>query len=458
VWWWLSALYLDAIAVALTLGGAALLRLGPLQGWEMITAGLSPGVALNNLAVALPIWIASLAAFGLYSPTISRNPVEQTKRIVSAGLAAPIAFISLAFVFHQDPSRLWVALATVLTIPSVTLGRRGLQAVVSSQRNRGKWQTKVVLVGRHEAKALVEELTINTSLGLQPVATCGFAWEDLPHGELHDLASIVRTHGVRGVLIVAMDMERDEINRAVAVADELPAEVVLLPGLDYTLAHNLSVLPLGNQPGLALQPASLRNYQRLLKRGLDLVFASAALVVLSPVLFAVGILIRLNSRGRAIFKQPRVGEQGEIFTVWKFRTMVDGAAESDELYVAQDNGFGFTLKMPGDPRVTGVGKFLRRTSLDELPQLINVIKGDMSIVGPRPVTLRERDQTESVLAGRLLVTPGITGLWQVSGRSALSAEDRARLDLTYVRNWSLLLDLYIMLRTIPAVVRKHGAY
>jgi lipopolysaccharide/colanic/teichoic acid biosynthesis glycosyltransferase len=138
--------------------------------------------------------------------------------------------------------------------------------------------------------------------------------------------------------------------------------------------------------------------------------------------------------------------------------MVDGSDEDAERFVAQDDGWGFTLKNPEDPRVTSVGKWLRRLSLDELPQFVNVVRGDMSLVGPRPVTLREGSFSESILSGRFLMPPGITGLWQVSGRHTLDADDRARLDLTYVRNWSFLLDVYIILRTIPAIFSKHGAY
>jgi lipopolysaccharide/colanic/teichoic acid biosynthesis glycosyltransferase len=215
----------------------------------------------------------------------------------------------------------------------------------------------------------------------------------------------------------------------------------------------VSIVTVGDEPGLLLEAASLRTYQRVMKRALDFVCAAMLLIATAPVLLAIATAIKINSRGPVIFKHERVGERGRSIRVWKFRTMVDGAENYASEYVVRDELTGFNLKVPDDPRITSVGRWLRKWSVDELPQLLNVLRGEMSLVGPRPVT-----SSESLLAGRLLVPPGMTGLWQVSGRSDAAPEVRTRLDLTYVRNWSLLLDLYIMLRTIPAIVRKHGAY
>jgi exopolysaccharide biosynthesis polyprenyl glycosylphosphotransferase len=425
---------------------------------DYASSGLSPELLAGHIALALPVWIFALAAFSLYSPVRNMNAVEQARRLVAAGLAAPIALVSISFALRQEPSRLWIALSTLLVIPVVALERRALQSFVSRRRAKGRWQTPVVVVGRREAKGLLEDLVMNPVRGMQPVATCGFNWDGLPEGTLNELDQLVRNSGAGTVVIVATDMERDEVNHVVAVADQLPAQVLILPGLDYTLAHNLAIVPVGDEPGLSLEPASLRSYQRLMKRTLDIVLSALALAFTWPALLMIGLLVRLDSPGPALFKQPRLGHGGKVFTVWKFRTMTDGSDEDAELHVEQDDGWGFTVKAPDDPRVTSVGRWLRRLSLDELPQFVNVFWGDMSLVGPRPVTLREGAFSESVLTGRFLMPPGITGLWQVSGRHALTPEDRARLDLTYVRNWSLLLDIYIIIRTIPAVFAKHGAY
>ncbi len=457
-WWRSTALVFDMTAVALALVTAGLLRLGPLENLEYASDGLGSGLLSGHIALAIPLWIGAMAAFSLYSPIRNMNAVEQARRLVAAGLAAPIALVSISFALRQEPSRLWIALSTLLVIPMVALERRALSGLVARKRSRGKWQTPTVVVGRREAKALLEDLMMNPVRGMQPVATCGFAWDGLPDVTLQELDQIVRRTGAGTVVIVATDMERDEVNHVVAVADQLPAQVLILPGLDYTLAHNLAIVPVGEEPGLSLEPASLRTYQRLLKRTMDIVASLLALLVAMPAMVTIGMLVRLNTPGPAIFRQPRLGQGGKVFTVWKFRTMVDGSDEDAELHVSQDDGWGFTIKAPNDPRVTSIGKWLRRLSLDELPQFINVLRGDMSLVGPRPVTLREGSYSESILGGRFLMPPGITGLWQVSGRHALAAEDRARLDLTYVRNWSLLLDIYIILRTLPAVVSKHGAY
>ncbi len=457
-WWRTTAIGLDTAAVVLALAAAAILRLGPLENLDYASPGLAPSLLVQDVALAVPLWIAAMAAFSLYSPIRNMNAVEQARRLVAAGLTAPIALVSISFALRQEPSRLWIALSTLLVIPIVALERRALSWFVSRKRARGKWHTRVIVVGRREAKALLEELVMNPARGMQPVATCGFSWDGLPEGTLNELDYVVRQNSAATVVIVATDMERDEVNHVVAVADQLPAQVLILPGLDYTLAHNLAIVPVGDEPGLSLEPASLRNYQRVIKRTMDVVLAATALLVTLPVLLAIGLLVKLNSAGPAIFKQPRLGHGGKIFTVWKFRTMVDGSDEDAESHVLRDDGWGFTVKEPDDPRVTSIGKWLRALSLDELPQFVNVFRGDMSLVGPRPVTLREGSFSESVLGGRFLMPPGITGLWQVSGRHTLAAEDRARLDLTYVRNWSLLLDVYILLRTIPAILRKRGAY
>jgi exopolysaccharide biosynthesis polyprenyl glycosylphosphotransferase len=447
-WWRTVALFADTGSVALALGGAALLRFGPLRSFDLTSAGLNSEPLVDHMILAVPLWIASFAAFSLYKPARNMNPVEQARRLVAAGLAAPIALVSLSFAVRQEPSRLWIALSTLLVIPVVAFERRALDWFVSRRRVKGRWQTPVVVVGHREAKAVLEELVLNPIRGLQPVATCGFGWDGLPEGNFSELNYIVRMNQASAVVIVTTDMERDEVNHVVAIADQLPVQVLVLPGIDYTLAHNLAVVPVGEEPGLLLEPASLRIYQRIAKRTIDLLFSAAALLVTLPALLTIAFLIRIDSPGPALFKQVRVGRGGRVFTVFKFRTMLDGAEMRD------DDEFGFVLQPADITRVTRVGRWLRRLSLDELPQFLNVLRGDMSIVGPRPL-LGTGVVSDPVLACRLLMPPGMTGLWQIQRKSKTSPEELLRFDVTYTRNWSLLLDIYIILKTVPALIQKH---
>lgn len=207
----------------------------------------------------------------------------------------------------------------------------------------------------------------------------------------------------------------------------------------------------------AAPPSRSRIYRESVKRVVDIVLSVVALVVCSPILAGLAVIIRLDSRGPATFKQTRVGRHGKTFSVWKFRTMVHDAERYESTHVHTDARWGFTLKNPHDPRITRFGKFLRRSSLDELPQFVNVLRGHMSIVGPRPLKPYEVE-LDGQLTNRLRMRPGITGLWQVSGRHELPGDARARLDLAYVHEWSLRRDVVILLRTIPALLNGRGAY
>jgi len=219
----------------------------------------------------------------------------------------------------------------------------------------------------------------------------------------------------------------------------------------------IAVRPVGGLPLLYVDEPTFTGGTRVLKRAIDIAGAGLGLLVLSPLLVTVAALIRLTSSGPALFRQTRIGKDGREFRVVKFRTMyVDAEARLADLQ-ADNESDGLLFKIAHDPRITVLGGVLRRTSIDELPQLLNVLRGDMSLVGPRPLPVKD-SAFEGHVRRRLLVRPGITGLWQVSGRSQTSWDDAVRLDLYYVENWSLSLDLTILMRTVLAVVRGEGAY
>jgi exopolysaccharide biosynthesis polyprenyl glycosylphosphotransferase len=211
-------------------------------------------------------------------------------------------------------------------------------------------------------------------------------------------------------------------------------------------------------PLFEIKPPVFEGAQFVVKRLFDIFVSALLLMIFSPVLIATALAVKLTSRGPVFYPSPRPGLGGENFNCIKFRTMVTNADSLQEELEEFNEADGAIFKIREDPRLTRVGGFLRRWSLDELPQLINVLKGDMSLVGPRPLPLRDYERLDEWHKKRYLVLPGLTGLWQVSGRSDLDFDDLVRLDFLYIERWSVFLDIVIMLRTVPAVVRKHGAY
>jgi exopolysaccharide biosynthesis polyprenyl glycosylphosphotransferase len=234
---------------------------------------------------------------------------------------------------------------------------------------------------------------------------------------------------------------------------------VVSPGvMDMTQAR-LSLRLTAGLPLLHVEKPQYEGTQRFQKQLFDFCFSVAALIATSPLLIASALAIKLTSRGPVFYPSERIGIDGKPFRMFKFRTMTDGAdTQVDNLLTLNDSVGGMLFKMRDDPRVTRVGKILRRFSIDELPQFLNVVKGDMSVVGPRPPLRREVDNYEVDVRRRLLVKPGVSGLWQVSGRSDLSWDESVRLDLSYVDNWSMSGDLVIIAKTVKAVLTSHGAY
>jgi exopolysaccharide biosynthesis polyprenyl glycosylphosphotransferase len=236
----------------------------------------------------------------------------------------------------------------------------------------------------------------------------------------------------------------------------MDVDLHLSTGLLGVAASRVAVQRFGDAPVLGLRRVELTGFQQTVKRAFDLVVAGLLLVALAPVIAACALAVRLDSPGPVLFRQRRVGRGGREFTMHKFRSMVPDAERHLAALVPRNQADGPLFKLRGDPRVTRVGRVLRAWSLDELPQLLDVLRGDMSLVGPRPPLRGEAANYGAWLPNRLRVKPGVTGLWQVSGRHQLSFEDYVRYDLFYVENWSLVMDLFIFLRTIPTVLRRSG--
>jgi exopolysaccharide biosynthesis polyprenyl glycosylphosphotransferase len=278
-------------------------------------------------------------------------------------------------------------------------------------------------------------------------------------GGFDSVARAVRLNSADTVAVLASpDLGPEQLRRLAWELEPTGADLMVAPSLVEVAGPRLSIRPVSGLPLLQVEQPQFTGARRFVKATFDRTLATLALLVLSPLLLTVGAAVRLSSSGPALFRQERVGRNGRTFTMVKFRTMVvDAEAKRDEL-LAQSDRDGLMFKMRLDPRITRVGGLLRRYSLDELPQLINVVRGDMSLVGPRPPLPAEVAEYPQDVRRRLLVPPGLTGLWQVSGRADLSWEESVRLDLRYVDNWSLATDLLILWKTARAVLSGSGAY
>jgi len=454
--WRLTAAALDTAALVVVMGGAAFARFGVSNALHFVRPDAASLSAPWPLGVV--IWLVAMGLSGLYSPTRCANGVEEARRIVTACLAAPGALVMMSVLLRAQPSRLWLAMSVVAAIPVVGLERRGLRWITSQMRSRGRWMSRAVIVGGFDAKPLLDTIDRDPTWGVTPVATCGLVWGELPEFGLEEVSRAARQNDASTVVVVAGSMSREQVRDTVAAADDDGLNILVVPGLDYELLHNLQLVALGHEPALALERPSLRAHQRFLKRTVDVAVSAVGLTLMSPVFALIAVLIRVDSSGPAIFVQRRIGRHGRVFNVYKFRTMIDGAHEVRAQFEKMNEYAEGLFKIKVDPRLTRFGRFLRRFSLDELPQLWNVLRGEMSLVGPRPALPEEVEAYETRMMRRLVVRPGMTGLWQVSGRNDLTYEDYVRLDLTYAQNWGLILDAYIMLRTLSAVVRSRGAY
>jgi len=330
---------------------------------------------------------------------------------------------------------------------------------------------RVVVVGTAPtAQALVNQLQGEPMAGLGVVAACvsgrerslrGGLAADIPVvGGLEDvLEALVRVQADTIAVAASTGMDGEALRRLSYALEGTGLDLLVAPALTNVTGTRVSIRPIAGLPLLHVNEPELEGARKLVKTVFDRGVALVGLVLLSPMLLGVAIAVRLTTPGPALFRQTRVGRGGELFRMWKFRSMyIDAEQRRAELAHRNESDGGILFKVRDDPRITPLGRRLRAYSLDELPQLVNVVRGQMSLVGPRPPLPTEVERYEGHTHRRLLVKPGITGLWQVSGRSDLSWDDTVRLDLQYVENWSLGLDLAVLVKTVLTVVRRSGAY
>jgi exopolysaccharide biosynthesis polyprenyl glycosylphosphotransferase len=459
------AMGIDVVAVCASLAVAAFIR----SRLDLFDSALETSWSFHLAApVILAAWLCSLAAVGSYRSASFDVGTDEYKRLVHGSVIAAAAVGITCYLLDWRLARGFFALAFLCGIPLLAAGRSGLRAVVHRARSRGRWSHRVLIAG---AASHVDEITSvfrrerwlgydvvgslvpgGTSAVARPAGTpvLGSPGEAVQMTEAAD-ADILFVAG--GAFTSAEDLRR----LAWQLEDDA-VEVVVAPSVTDVAAERVRIRPVGGLPLIHLDRPTAVRASRSFKRIFDVLSAGAALLVLGPMMLAIAIRIRLHDGGPVLFRQTRIGRDGVAFTCLKFRTMVvDAERHLAQLQEAQ--GFsGGLFKMREDPRVTGPGNWLRRYSLDELPQMINIVRGDMSLVGPRPPLRSEVDEYDDMALRRLRVRPGLTGLWQVSGRADLSWEESVRLDLYYVDNWSMLRDLSILGRTVSAVLASRGAY
>lgn len=427
-----------------------------------ITPYVAPYVMVS---AALPLlWVCAVALNRAYEPRLFGLGPEEFQRILQCGFTLTAAAAIGAYVTKTDVARGYVVLAIPLSTALTLLARYGLRCRLHRRRARGDCMRRVLAVGHRSATAeLIRRFRRERHHGMEIVGVCmprdGLGdVEGVPVlGGLSDVALVVGQVTADTVAVLACpEMDGVALRRLAWRLEKTDTDLVVAPALMEVAGPRITIRPVAGLPLLHVEHPEITGMRQVVKNLFDRIGAGLLLVALLPLLAGLAAAVRMSGPGPAFFRQRRVGRGGAEFTIYKFRTMgVD--AERQRIDLTGD-GQSVLFKIRKDPRVTPLGARLRRHSLDELPQLINVVLGHMSLVGPRPPLPDEVARYGDDVRRRLLVKPGMTGLWQVSGRSDLSWEESVRLDLRYVENWSLTLDLQILWKTWSAVARGSGAY
>ena len=452
----------DVVAVQLALVGMYLLAelIGPpafiAPTWLLVA--LWAGVSLG--------WPVLFATYKLYegeSRAIAPASFDEVGKLFHALLAGSLVLLVIGQGFKKGfdysvytplEALMFLAIALVL-IPTFRgiLRTWVLPAVMAPRRT--------IIVGAGPVGQLVRrKIHAHPEYGLDLVGFVDDREHELRLGSVNELTRLVDEREIDWVVIADSDAPYDETLALLRGVRRPDVHLSIVPTYFELFASNATIEDIEGMPVVSLPPLRLSRTVRALKRGVDIVASGLGLLVLSPLLVGCAIAIKLDSKGPVFFRQRRHGRGGTEFRIFKFRTMVQDAEAQRFALAAQNDmeGGGPLFKLHEDPRVTRVGRFLRKSSIDELPQLINVLKGEMSLVGPRPFVVHESEQITGWAGRRLETTPGITGLWQVLGRNDIPFEEMVKLDYIYVTNWSLWWDIKILCQTIPVVLARRGAY
>jgi exopolysaccharide biosynthesis polyprenyl glycosylphosphotransferase len=465
---WAAAplILLDAFCIALCMLAAYWLRFDVLE----YNAALSRSFYIRLIVMAVPVWVIIFALRRLYHPDRLFGGLQEYSEVFMActlGLVSLILFSFLVRSVEQDISRGWLALVWLSSIASVTWTRFGYRRLIYRLRQEGLFTRRAVVVGANaEGRSVAAQLRASPKAGVEvvgfidPALPSGSEVEGVPVlGSAEQLDGLVQELDIEKFIIIPTALRREmllEIYRDWGTDERI--SMCLSSGLYELFTTGVQVQEVAFVPLVHLNRTRITGIDAVMKTALDYVGTAVAILLLSPFLLAIALLVRLDSPGPIIYRRRVIGLHGKEFDAFKFRTMICDADAHLEAHPELKTEWERTGKIKDDPRITGAGRFLRRFSLDELPQLFNILRGEMSLVGPRMVTPAELAHFNHWRHNRLTVKPGLTGLWQVSGRSDLSYEDRVLLDTHYIRNYTIWLDLKALFDTLGAVIRGRGAY
>lgn len=435
-----------------------------------ITVAEANHVAITEyIPISLALSIGLLLIYrieGIYNYVRGRSWLEEMYGLLTATFTGIVILVFIFFFFRpQFYSRLIYIYAGILIVLFLTLARVGMRMALARLRKRGVGVDRALIVGGGEiGRAIMRNVLAQPDLGYRIE---GFVDDDPSKGAIgtfqllggtDQLPRLLREHEIDEVIITLPWHAREKIVRIMETAEGMGARVKIVPDLFQLSLSKIAVDAVGGIPLIGVKESAISGGAFAIKRVMDVLLTALVSLFAAIFIALIALIIKLTSPGPVIFEQERVGRGGKLFTAYKFRTMRVGADDEKETLLHMNEASGPLFKIRNDPRMTSVGKWLRRTSLDELPQLWNVLRGDMSLVGPRPPLPNEVAQYEEWHKRRLDVAPGVTGLWQVSGRSELTFDEMVMLDLYYIENWSPWLDIWILMRTIPAMVTARGAY
>lgn len=425
----------------------------------VVTANRGGEVPAPVLAwLAVPVWLTVFGRYGLYTARRVNGRKAELTRLAHAFAVCLAAVPALGALADVAVPRGWLLVLAAVGLPVLLAERELVRHWFSRARRHGRFLRPVAVVGDGaEAATLVAMLREQPELGYRVVALMADT-DEADINPRHKVVEQLQNAGINHVLLATTDIDHGLSNRLVRSLTEAGIHVELSSSLRDIDSSRLSVRPLGRHPVLYIEPVRRTGWRARAKRSFDVAIAALGLAVTAPLWLVVAALVRVTSPGPVLFRQERVGLRGRRFHVYKFRTMVDGAEDMLVDLADANEADGPLFKLKADPRVTPLGRVLRKLSIDELPQFLNVLRGEMSLVGPRPALPAEVSQWGQDLFERLRVQPGITGMWQVNGRSDSSFSEYQRWDLYYVDNWSIWRDLGILFKTVPVVLRGEGAY
>ncbi len=415
--------------------------------------------------LSLPVWILAMVRVRLYQSRFISRRSQELRRIGAATTFGALSLLVISDLWRRiDVQRDFVLYTFLFSVGLLMVEREFVRQGFLYLRRNGHRLRPVAIIGDNtEGQELRRMFDDSPELGYRFM---GFVNVDRTYrlarpedviGYVDEVTDVLQRRHIDSVMIAASAVDVEVIPSLIRRLLNAGVNVELSPTLPDVAVERLTVRPLGRFPVMYLEPFHQSGWRMAAKRAFDFTGALLGLITLGLPLLIVSTLVRLDSKGPVFYRQTRVGRHGRLFDVIKFRTMVPNAHQLRDELATLNEADGPLFKIKNDPRVTRVGRFLRKTSIDELPQLWNVLRGEMSLVGPRPALPEEAALWSADLRDRLRVQPGITGMWQVSGRSSTSFEEYSRLDLYYVDNWSLLTDLTILGKTVPSVLLQRGA-